>query len=126
MEGVITGVESFGLFVAGKELPAEGFVHITALGDDYYKYDRASHTIAGFRGGNSFRLGDQVRVAVAAVDVDARELDFKMLGQGDPPRGPGKQGKPDRGGPPKRGPKPNPNRPPRGRANKTGKHRRKK
>ncbi len=80
MEGIITGVERFGLFVAGREIPAEGFIHISALGDDYYKFDRDSHSITGFQAGNSYRLGDLVRVAVATVDVDARELDFKMLG----------------------------------------------
>ncbi|MEN1681575.1 MAG: ribonuclease R [Planctomycetota bacterium] len=81
MDGVITGVESFGIFVMGNDLPAEGFIHITALGDDYFKFDRATHSINGFRSGNSFRLGDPVRVAVASVDVDARELDFRYLGR---------------------------------------------
>lgn len=80
MEGIVTGVERFGLFVAGREIPAEGFIHISALGDDYYKFDRDSHSITGFQAGNSYRLGDVVRVAVANVDVDARELDFRMLG----------------------------------------------
>ena len=83
LDGVITGVERFGLFITGIQLPAEGFVHITALADDYYRYDRAGHVISGFRSGNEFRLGDAVRVAVAAVDVDARELDFRLL-QRDP------------------------------------------
>jgi ribonuclease R len=65
------------------ELPAEGFVHISALSDDYYRYDRAGHVISGFRSGNEYRLGDLIRVAVAAVDVDARELDFRLLGRSD-------------------------------------------
>jgi ribonuclease R len=81
LDGIITGVESFGLFITGIELPAEGFVHISALTDDFYRYDRAGHVIAGFRSGNSYRLGDTVRVAVAAVDVDARELDFRLIGR---------------------------------------------
>ena len=80
-EGVITGVENFGIFVMGRDLPAEGFIHITALGDDYYKHDRASHSINGHRSGNSFRLGDTLRVAVATVDVDARQLDLRFLGR---------------------------------------------
>ena len=79
LDGIITGVERFGLFITGVKLPAEGFVHISALADDYYRYDRAGHVISGFRSGNEFRLGDAVRVAVAAVDVDARELDFRLL-----------------------------------------------
>ncbi|QDU54615.1 ribonuclease R [Aeoliella mucimassa] len=80
MEGIITGVERFGLFVTGREIPAEGFVHISSLGDDFYKFDRDSHSIAGFQAGNTYRLGDIVRVAVANVDVEARELDFRVLG----------------------------------------------
>lgn len=87
MEGVITGVEKFGIFVMGKDLPAEGFIHITALGDDYFSYERSAHAIVGRRAGASFRLGDPVRVAVAAVDVDSRELDFRYLGKPKPPGG---------------------------------------
>jgi ribonuclease R len=81
LEGIITGVENFGLFITGIEIPAEGFVHISALTDDFYRYDRAGHVIAGFRSGHSYRLGDTVRVAVAAVDIDARELDFRLIGR---------------------------------------------
>ncbi|QDT69985.1 Ribonuclease R [Planctomycetes bacterium MalM25] len=87
MEGVITGVEKFGIFVMGKEMPAEGFIHITALGDDYYSFERSAHAIVGRRAGASFRLGDPVRVAVAAVDVDSRELDFRYLGKPKPASG---------------------------------------
>ncbi len=87
LEGIVTGVESFGLFVMGTELPAEGFVHISALTDDYYRFDKAGHVMQGSRSGNAYRLGDPVQVAVAAVDVERRELDFRMLG---------KQGKPSR------------------------------
>ncbi len=103
LEGIVTGVESFGLFVMGTELPAEGFVHISALSDDYYKYDKAGHVMQGFRSGNSYRLGDTVRVAVASVDVERRELDFRILektGQAKH-KTPKKDGAPKRGKPPK-------------------------
>ena len=89
IDGVITGVENFGLFITGTEIPAEGFVHISSLTDDYYRFDRAGHVIAGHRSGNSFRLGDTVRVAVAAVNVDTRELNFRLVGRG----GTGKKGR---------------------------------
>ncbi|MEM8945480.1 MAG: ribonuclease R [Planctomycetota bacterium] len=79
LDGIVTGVESYGLFVSGTELPAEGFVHITSLSDDYYKFDKAGHVMKGFRSGNTYRLGDQVQVAVASVDVERRELDFRLL-----------------------------------------------
>jgi ribonuclease R len=79
MEAVVTGVESFGLFVQGIDLPAEGLIHVTSLDDDYYRFDRASHTLAGHRSGNTYRLGDLVRVRVYRVDLDRRELDFRLV-----------------------------------------------
>jgi ribonuclease R len=86
LDGVITGVENFGLFITGIEIPAEGFVHISSLTDDYYRYDRAGHVIAGHRSANSYRLGDTVRVSVAAVDIDTRELDFRLVARAGAPK----------------------------------------
>ena len=80
LDAVVTGVEEFGLFVQGIELPAEGLVHVSSLSDDFYRFDRASHTLSGYRSGNRFRLGDSVRVTVARVDVDRRELDLRDRG----------------------------------------------
>jgi ribonuclease R len=79
MEGIVTGVERFGLFVLGTEIPAEGFVHVSSLADDNYRYDRAGHVLQGFRSGNTFRLGDQVKVVVVSVDLERRELDFRLV-----------------------------------------------
>ena len=79
MNAVVTGVEEFGLFAQGTEVPAEGMIHVASLGDDFYRYERATHTLSGRRAGNSFRLGDVIRVAVARVDVERRELDFKLV-----------------------------------------------
>jgi ribonuclease R len=81
LDAVVTGVEEFGLFVQGVELPAEGLIHVSSLQDDFYRYEKASHTLSGFRSGNCYRLGDPVRVLVAHVDVDRRELDFRLVGR---------------------------------------------
>jgi ribonuclease R len=79
LEAVVTGVEEFGLFVQGVELPAEGLVHISSLQDDYYRFDRGAHTLTGNRAGNRYQLGDHVTVTVARVDVDRRELDLRIV-----------------------------------------------
>ena len=79
MEAVVTGVESYGIFVQGVKLPAEGLVRVETLRDDTYRFDRASHTLTGHRAGNSYRLGDLLRVAVAKVDLERRELDFRVV-----------------------------------------------
>jgi ribonuclease R len=79
MDAVVTGVEAFGLFVQGLALPAEGLVPLDTLPDDTYRYDRASHTLSGRRAGQSYRLGDRVRVAVDRVDLDRRALNFRLV-----------------------------------------------
>lgn len=80
MHAVLTGVESFGLFAQGIEIPAEGLIPIKNLPDDRYQYDRGTRTLSGFRKGNQFRLGDKITVKVAAVDQNQRLLEFEIDG----------------------------------------------
>lgn len=79
MDAVITGVQEFGLFARGIKLPAEGLIHVSSLEDDFYRFEKQSHSLTGFKNHNSYRLGDTIRVAVAKVDVDRRELDFRLI-----------------------------------------------
>ncbi len=79
IDAVITGVESFGFFCQGIDIPAEGLVHISSLGDDRYQYDQASYSLNGFKAGNQFRLGDRIRVQIARVDIGRRSLDYKLI-----------------------------------------------
>ena len=79
MDAIVTGVEEFGFFVQGIEIPAEGLVRTLTLRHDTYRFDRDAHCLSGTREGNYFRLGDTVRVAVARVDIDRRELDFRLV-----------------------------------------------
>ena len=87
-EGIISGVTSFGIFVTLKEVYAEGLVHITALGNDYYHFDPVHHRLTGERSGQVYRLGDGVRVRVARVDLDEARIDFELA---HPPTGGGRR-----------------------------------
>ena len=79
-DAVITGVQDWGFFCQAVEVPAEGLVHVSTLDDDNYKYDAAAHLLEGRRAGRQYRLGASVRVVVAHVDVDRRQLDFRLAG----------------------------------------------
>ncbi len=81
---VIIGVEDFGLFCRLDELPAEGLVHVTSLGDDFFYLEQGTHTLVGRRSGRRYRLGDKVEVKLVRVDVDRRELDL-ILAETAPP-----------------------------------------
>jgi ribonuclease R len=88
MDAVVTGVEPFGLFLQGLDLPAEGLLTLAELPADSYRFERVSHTLAGKRPGQTWRLGDRVRVAVKKVDLDRRSLEFRFVGgRGKPPAG---------------------------------------
>lgn len=85
LDTIITGVQDFGFFCQGIDIPAEGLVHVTSLVDDYYYYEDASQTLIGRRTGQQYRLGSPVKVVVARVDIDRRQLDFRLAGTGTPP-----------------------------------------
>ncbi len=105
IDAIVTGVEEFGIFVQGSELPAEGLVHINSLRDDTYDYDAKTHTLTGRRAGNTYRLGDMVRVEIGRVDVDRRQLDFQLVADQPPqPASPQSKAKRPRGQK-KRGPR---------------------
>ncbi|MCA9264768.1 MAG: RNB domain-containing ribonuclease, partial [Planctomycetales bacterium] len=79
LDAVITGVESYGVFAQGLELPAEGLIAVHSLEDDVYDLDDAAMCLVGRRRGNSFRLGDVIRVEIGNVDVDQRQLDLRYV-----------------------------------------------
>lgn len=87
MEAIITGVESFGVFVQGIEIPAEGIIPLESLPLDSYQYDRNTRTLSGHKAKNQFRLGDRVGVKVAHVDPDQRVLEFELASTRQPSSG---------------------------------------
>ncbi|MFM1538913.1 ribonuclease R [Helcococcus bovis] len=81
-DGIISSVTSFGIFV---ELPntVEGLIHFRNLNDDYYEFDRENYKIVGEHTGKIYELGQKVRVKVSSVNVDLREIDFKLVKEED-------------------------------------------
>jgi ribonuclease R len=78
LEAIITGVADYGFFAQAENLPVEGRVHISTLSDDYYVHDEDAHTLEGRRTKRRYRLGDKVKVEVVRVDLNRRQLDFRV------------------------------------------------
>lgn len=85
-DAVVTGVAEYGIFAQGEQLPAEGRVHVSALGPDFFKLDEEAQALEGKRDGRRFRLGDRIRVAVARVDQERLQLDWRLAGTDPAPR----------------------------------------
>ncbi|MFT5312662.1 MAG: ribonuclease R [Paraglaciecola sp.] len=79
-EGVIASVTNFGFFVRLTEFNIDGLVHITALKSDYYQFDAVKQHLLGEKSGTVYRLGDQLEVNVAGVNLDERKIDFVLDG----------------------------------------------
>ena len=76
--GSISGVTGFGVFVALDDIYAEGLVHVSDLGKDYFHFDAAKHQMMGERTKRRFRLGDRVRVKVMRANLDSARIDFAL------------------------------------------------
>ncbi|WP_213073711.1 ribonuclease R [Acinetobacter ihumii] len=79
--GVISAVTEFGLFVTLKDLYVDGMIHVSHLGDDFFLYDQASQSLVGQNRGQIFGLGDEVKIKVAAVNLEERKIDFELIQQ---------------------------------------------
>ena len=77
-DGVVSGVTSFGIFVE-LENTVEGLIRLANMRDDYYIYNQETYSIIGERSKKTFRIGDSVRIEVDNVNVDFKEIDFKLI-----------------------------------------------
>jgi ribonuclease R len=78
-EGYITGVAPFGLFIELVEHYVEGLVHISSMGDDYYRFVEQQHILRGENTKKNYRLGDKVLVQVVRVDMERRQVDLGLV-----------------------------------------------
>jgi len=79
-DGKVVAVTSFGLFVQINELLIDGLVHVTSLARDYYQFDAGKQRLVGEKTGQTFRLGDPLRVQVVRVDMQDKKIDFILAG----------------------------------------------
>lgn len=76
---LVTGIESFGMFVQCMPIPGEGKISRESLREDTFVYDRPSMTLVGRRTRKSFQIGDIVEVQVARIDELQRVVEFAYV-----------------------------------------------
>jgi ribonuclease R len=77
-DGTIASVRAFGFFVLLDAYFVEGLVHVSSLADDYYLFLEDQYALVGENSHRRFRLGDRVRIRVASVDLEQRQIDFLL------------------------------------------------
>lgn len=79
-EGIVTGVQSYGMYV---QLPStiEGLVRISAMGDDYFVFDQARMQLTANGSHKSYRVGMKVTVMCIGADKGQGNVDFALVGK---------------------------------------------
>jgi ribonuclease R len=77
--GIVSSIVGFGFFVELQECYAEGFIHISTLRDDDYRYSGERGEWYGVVRKTRFSLGDRLRVRVRRADVDRGEIDLVLV-----------------------------------------------
>ena len=81
-EGFVSSVTKFGAFIVLKQFDIDGLIRLEDLGFDHFDFDEDLMSLVGRNSGMQFKLGDPVRVQVAAADIESGRIDF-VLASGD-------------------------------------------
>lgn len=78
-DGVITNVSPYGLYVEIVDNKCEGMVSVYNLPKDSYDLDSDNFTLVGYKRGNRYTLGDEVRIKVVQTNLERKFLDFELV-----------------------------------------------
>ena len=76
--GVISGIQEWGIYVELNENKCEGMIPIRDLDDDY-SYDEKNYCLVGKKYRRTYSLGDEVVVRIKKTNLDKKQMDFEMI-----------------------------------------------
>ena len=77
-DGVISAVNTWGIYVELNETHCEGMISIRDLDDDIYVFDDKNYCLIGRNKLRKFQLGDDIRVEVSSADLINKYLNFRI------------------------------------------------
>lgn len=81
LEGTITSVTRFGIFVSLRQYDIEGLVRVFDLGNDHFKFNEETLELTGDRSGYIYKMGMPVNVVVAACNSELGQIDFNLVSE---------------------------------------------
>ena len=72
--GIVTNITSKGLKIQLRDFFVEGFLHVSSMSDDYYRFDEKKYRLTGLRRKKSFAVGKEVNVRIERVDIEERSI----------------------------------------------------
>lgn len=76
-DAIVSSITGFGMFV---ELPntVEGLIRVENMSEDYFEYDEQASVLRGAHTGITYKVGDPVKVILAAADIETSRIDFVL------------------------------------------------
>jgi ribonuclease R len=78
-DGIITGVTPRGIFVEMVENKCEGMVSLDDMGHEDFMYEENMIRLLGRRSGQTFDLGQKVRVKIKRTSLEERKIDLVLI-----------------------------------------------
>ncbi|MEN7550263.1 ribonuclease R [Rapidithrix thailandica] len=79
MEGIVSGVTEWGIYVELNTTKCEGMVRLSSMQDDFYYYDEENKQVIGKKYKQTYAIGDPVKILVKNTNIAKRTIDFEML-----------------------------------------------
>ena len=79
-EGIISGVQEFGIFVE-LDNTVEGLIKVENIKGDYYIYDSDMMALVGKKSKKKYAFGDKITIRVVRADKDKSEIDFEVYNE---------------------------------------------
>ena len=77
--GRVTSVTRFGLFAALDGTGADGLIPIRSLGQEFFRHDEGRQMLVGERTGETYGLGDRLRLKLVEADTATGGLLFEIV-----------------------------------------------
>ncbi len=77
--GRVTSVTRFGLFVALDGTGADGLIPVRSLGQEFFRHDEGRQLLIGERTGETYGLGDRLRIKLVEADTATGGLLFGLV-----------------------------------------------
>ena len=78
-DGIVTGINDWGMYVAEKTTKSEGVVRLRDIPEDSFEYIEKKLMLVGAKTGKIMRIGDAVKIRVKNVDIEKQQIDYILV-----------------------------------------------
>ena len=90
LPGTVVSVVEFGLFIELDGYYIQWLLHVSELGQDFFRLYRSQQALIGERSSRRFRLGDRIDVAIVNVEPSQGKIELKLPLKAQAPQGQGR------------------------------------